>query len=84
MLHASGSPCKVSSAKAALPELGPESTNEMLRNIFQNTLTGLINVIFLLPAIITDKVSIDTVVDFMGRVKAVPADDALRGWEGAR
>ena len=56
----------------------------MLRNIFQNTLTGLINVIFLLPAIITDKVSIDTVVDFMGRVKAVPADDALRGWEGAR
>ena len=41
-------------------------------------------VIFLSPAIITDKVSIDTVVDLMGRVKAVPADDALRGWEGAR
>ena len=41
-------------------------------------------VIFLSPAIITDKVSIDTVVDLMGRVKAVPADDALRGWEGGR
>ena len=59
---------------------------QISRKLYKNTLTGGTNqmVIFLSPAIITDKVSIDTVVDLMGRVKAVPADDALRGWEGAR
>ena len=34
-------------------------------------------VIFLSPAIITDKVSIDTVVNSLGWVETVPADDAL-------
>ena len=75
LLHTRGSACEPCSAKAALLQLGPEHEKTILeKELF----------FYRLPAIITDKVSIDTVVDFMGRVKAVPADDALRGWEGAR
>lgn len=35
------------------------------------------------PAIITDKVPVDTLVDSLGWVEAVPADNALWCWESA-
>ena len=74
LLHASRSPCKPSSAKAALLQLGPEHEKLILEKE---------SFFYRLPAIITDKVSIDTVVNSLGWVEAVPADNALWSREGA-
>ena len=74
LLHTRGSACKPCSAKAALLQLGPEHKKSILeKELF----------FYRLPAIITDKVSIDTVVNSLGWVEAVPADNALGGREGA-
>ena len=68
LLHTRGSACEPCSAKAALLQLGPEHEKSILeKELF----------FYRLPAIITDKVSIDTVVNSLGWVETVPADDAL-------